>query len=489
MEGYLARDSKTTRGALTRRFRDLAARGGAAALAAAYDECVAARYSHLGLRGAQLPPSLATAFARHFARCNMVGIEICAAGQAGGQAGGTALLLGRFDTDLAQHGVACLQACAAALLSKFAGRLVPRPPGAMVVDAEEDAAAAAVEALVAAEPLSVTAAAIQLVVPLVAGRVTELLPVEAAVAPPTPVATPAAAAAPAAASAAPPPAAAAARLAAECRAAVQHLCAADCPVADIAARQQAVRNVVDRLIAADDVAGPDRLAVLGDCLRMRLAALVYAGQRLPDQLAAAIADREVRQMKACPVGADLLGDLVASSGDLPSVVLMYLSRFVARAYAAARAAKTAELRAARGGAPLPPPAAASDDEGDGCHEADDEDSVAAADVLAREGGILVRWQTTSTDPPEADVLAVIQLAAEAAALTAAGGDARMRDSCSALGKRDAAAPAPGDDAGRARSKPRGSGGGDFDSGSGTADASGGSGDGDVGGARPAGPHP
>ena len=117
----------------------------------------------------------------------------------------------------------------------------------------------------------------------------------------------------------------------------------------------------------------------------------------------------------------------------------------------------------------------------------DDDSVAAADALAREGGILVRWQTTSTDPPEADVLAVIQLATEAAALAAARGDERMRDSCSALGKRDAAALAPGDAAGHARCKPRGSGGGDRGSGSGAAADGGGGGSGDADGGGPAGP--
>ena len=390
-----------------------------------------------------------------------------------------AILLGRFDTDLDLNGVVCMKACAAALLSKFAGRLVPRPPGAMVVDAEDVAAAAAVEALVAAEPPSVAAAAINLVLPLVAGRVEELLPVDAAVDAPAPAAAPAVApaAAPAVASAASPPATASPSLADVCRAAVQRLIAADCPAADLAARQQAVRDAVDRL------------AVLGDCLRMRLAALVYAGQRLPYPLAAAVADREVRQMTACPGGADLLGDLVAGHGDLPSVVMMYLSRFVARAYASARAAKAAKLRAARGDTPQPPPAAASDDEGDGCRDADYEDSVAAADALAREGGVLVRWQMTSTEPPEDDVLAVIQLATEAAALAATRGDERMRDSCSALGKRDAAAPAPGDAAGRARCKPRGSGDGDRGSGGSAAADGGGGGDGGAGGRGPAGPRP
>ena len=439
MEGCLARDTKATRAALARRFRALAASGGPAALAAAYERCVAVRYGQLGLRGARLPPALATALADHFTRRSLLGAELR------GKVECAQVLVGAFDVDLESHGIAVLQACATALKSKFAGQLVPRPPGAMVVDAEEDAAAAAIDALVAAAPATVTAAAVALVVPLVAGRVEELLPVDANVA----AAAPATAVDPAA----------------MCRAAVQRLVAVACPAeaaAGLAARQQAVRAAVDRVIAADGMAGQERLDLLGECLRMRLAALVYAGQPLPDPLVAAMADREVQQMRACPDGIGMLGDLVAD-GDLHSVVLIYLSRFVARAYTAACAAKADELRAARGVAPSPPLAAtAPGDEDDDYCRAEDEDYVAAAALVAQEGSVLARWQTTSADPPVADVIAVIQLATEAAVLGQPRGDERMRDGYSALGKRDAAAPAPGDAAGRARCKPRGSGGGAAD---------------------------
>ena len=448
MEGFLARDTRATRGALSRRFRALAVDGGATALAAALEECVAVRYGRLGLRGVPLPPALATAFAHHLPHNHILGAELYAAAEAGD----VAVLLGQFDADLDLNGVDCLKACATELLSTSAGQLVPRLPGAVVVDAEEAAAAASLESLAAATPSSITAAQIAFVLPLVVPRIQELLSTPAAAGAGLAVPTaPVAASAVAVAAPGPP----AAGLADECRAAVQHLAAGHPTAADHVARRRAVSAALDRMVATDGVTEPEFLTVLGDCLRIRLAHMDFHGQPLPASLAAAIVAREIRQLRAYPDGIDLLRDLVVDDV-LQLNVEIYLSRFVARAYAAARAAKANELRVARGASPLPLPTAASDDDDDDAPAADDEDSMAAAALLAAEGGVLARWQTVESDPPADVVLAVIGLAAEAAA-QAARGDDRMHDSYSALGKRDAAGSAPDGAAARARRKPRNNG--------------------------------